>query len=232
MKMRELETRTGVSRQMIQFYFKNGMLPDPERPKRNVAIYNENHVNAILSIRQLQSEGRLSIEEIKQFLAGNTNNKTTRAAVFTHLDELFAAHAGVDLQLVPLSSIKSRNPQAEQDAPILQQVGAIELIERNGELHLSHVDAQIIGCWGDMRAAGYTEEDGFGPDIVSAHVESAEKLANAEVDIFLSHVPADYPTEKKATMAQAGAKVMLDLFTLLRMKATIAAFGRIDSPQS
>src|SRR5699024_3602345 len=85
MKMRELETKTGVSRQMIQFYFKNGMLPDPERPKRNVAIYNENHVNAILSIRQLQSEGRLSIEEIKQFLAGNTTSKTTRAAVFTHL---------------------------------------------------------------------------------------------------------------------------------------------------
>ncbi|WP_293397921.1 MerR family transcriptional regulator [Nevskia sp.] len=227
MKMRELESRTGVTRQMIQFYLANGLLPEPVRPKPNVAEYGEEHVKAIQAIRRLQTDGRLSISEIKQALNGKSATVPTDAAVFPHLDELFASRAGVEAQVVPLSSVKTRNPQAEADARVLEEVGAIKLVKLKGKPHLSNMDAQIVGCWGDMRAAGFTESEGFDPSIVALHVKAAESLASDEVDSFLSRVSPDYSAEKKAAMAQAGSKVMLSLFTLLRMKATISAFKRI-----
>ena len=34
MKMKELETRTGVGREAIRFYIREGLLPDPEKPQR------------------------------------------------------------------------------------------------------------------------------------------------------------------------------------------------------
>lgn len=227
MKMRELESRTGVTRQMIQYYLANGLLPEPARPKPNVAEYGEEHVKGIQAIRRLQTDGRLKLSEIKQALNGKSATVPTDAAVFPHLDELFASHAGVDAQLVPLSSVKERNSLADKDAQVLEEVGAIKLVKRKGGLHLSHLDAQIVGCWGDMRAAGFTESEGFDPSIVSLHVKAAESLASDEVDSFLSRVSPDYSTDKKAAMAQAGSKVMLSLFTLLRMKATISAFKQI-----
>lgn len=229
MKMRELEQRTGVSRQMVQYYLANGLLPEPARPKANVADYSEGHVRAIQAIRKLQTEGRLRIQDIKQALNGTGAPARSDAALLPHLDELFAFRAGVDTQLVPLKSLMRRNPRAKVDAELLQRVGAIQLKTQRGQLLLSRLDAQIVDLWGDMRAAGFTEEEGFDATIVAAHVKSAAALADAEVDIFLTRVRPEYPVEKKAAMAEAGSKVMLNLFTLLRIKATVAAFARIGA---
>ncbi len=228
MKMSELEQQTGISRQMIHYYLNNGMLPEPERPKKNVAIYDEKHVAAIQSIRQLQTKSRLSIEEIKNILAGKPAETSTTADAFNHLDELFSSHAGVDKRLVLLSSVKSRNPQATIDAKVLETVGAIKLIKKGKKTLLSHIDAQIVGYWGDMRAKGFTEDAGFTPEIVSMHVDSAQRLAKEEVDTFMNGVPTEYSAEEKATMAEAGSKIMLELFTLLRLKATVEAFKNVD----
>ena len=41
MKMRELEARTGVDREVIRVYFRKGLLPEPHRPARTAADYGE-----------------------------------------------------------------------------------------------------------------------------------------------------------------------------------------------
>lgn len=224
MKMRELERRTGVSRQMVQFYLAHGLLPEPARPKLNVADYGEEHVRAIETIRRLQTEGRLKIHEIKQALNGGASASPGEVAVLPHLDTLFALRAGVDNQLVALGSIVGRNPKALADARILQRIGAIEIQTRDGEPCVSRMDAQIVGIWGDMRTAGFTEDEGFDPTIVSLYLKAARDIAAAEIDIFVSRVNPDRPVEKRAAMAESASKLMLSVFTVLRMKAEVDAF--------
>ena len=227
MKMRELEQRSGVRREMIQFYFRNGLLPQPSRPKPNVADYGEQHVRGILAIRRLQSERRLSIDEIKQALQGKSAALAPDARVFQHLDELFDARMGAEEHLVPLSSIKDRNPNAERDAKAMHRVGAIRLVSRKGQKYLSHVDAQIVAIWGDMRMAGYTEETGFEAEVVSIYVGRAKDLAKAEVEAYLERVPKHYPPEQSAKFARTGLDHMMGLFSLLRMKAALEEFRTI-----
>ncbi|GAB3377435.1 MerR family transcriptional regulator [Spongiibacter taiwanensis] len=229
MKMRELEERTGVGRKMIQYYLRNNMLPQPERPKPNVAIYGEQHVNAINSIRRLQTEDRMRIDEIKQLLNGDRGNIAARAETIVNLEKLFAAHAGISSELVNIESLVSRNEKALSDAKILAEVGAITLISRKGKTLLSHIDAEIVASWGDIRKCGLTEEEGFDPSIAALHVEIAKTLATAEVQAFLERVSPDYSTERKAKMAEAGSKTTLGLFTLLRVKATAEAFRLIEN---
>lgn len=225
MKMRELEQRTGVRREMIHFYFRNGLLPEPARPKPNVADYGEEHVRSILAIRRLQSEQRLSIDEIKQALNGHAAAVPGDAMTFRHLDELVAARLGADQSLVPLSSVGERNPKAEIDAKALHKAGAIELVTRKGQRFLSRVDAQIVGTWGDMRTAGFTEELGFDAGLASIYVSRAKDLAKAEIAAYLERV-SHFPKEKKAEWAQPGLTFMMNLFSLLRMKAAIDEFRK------
>lgn len=226
MKMRELERRTGVSRQMVQYYFANGLLPEPQRPKANVAEYGEEHVRAIEVIRRLQTEERLTINEIKKALNGTTTG--AEVAALPHLDTLFAIRTGVDTQLVPLGSLEARNPKAVSDAGILEKIGAIQIESGSGQAMLSRMDAQIVVLWGDLRAAGFTEERGFDPTIVSMYLKAARELAFAEIDLFVAHVDPAQPVEVRAAMAEAGSKIMLGVFTVLRMKAEFEAFQRAE----
>lgn len=213
---------------MVQFYLAHGLLPEPVRPKPNVAEYGEEHVRAIEVIRRLQTEGRLKIQEIKQALAGGTAAAPGEVAVLPHLDRLFALRAGVDTQLVPLASIESRNPKARADAEILERIGAIEIVRQKGEAHVSRMDAQIVAIWGDMRAAGFTEESGFDPNIVTMYLKAAREIASAEIDIFASRVDPALPVERRAAMAETASKLMLSVFTVLRMKAEVEAFARVE----
>jgi DNA-binding transcriptional MerR regulator len=65
LKMKDLEARTGLTRQAIHFYLREGLLPEPERPKRNVAHYSEEHVDRIKLIKRLQEEKFLPLGVIK-----------------------------------------------------------------------------------------------------------------------------------------------------------------------
>ena len=58
--MKELESLTGVGREAVRFYIKQGILPPPDKPKKNVAHYSEEHVLRIKVLehwRQILSMG-------------------------------------------------------------------------------------------------------------------------------------------------------------------------------
>lgn len=225
MKMRDLEQATGVRREMIHFYFRNGLLPEPERPKPNVAVYSDDHVRGIQAIRRLQTERRLSIDEIKQSVDGHASSVPSDAMTVRHLDELVGARLGADQTLVALSSVSARNPECEKDARALDQVGAIKLLERTGEPYLSRLDAQIVAIWGDMRASGYVEEAGFDATVTELYVGRAKDLAKAEIAAWSERVP-HFEAEEMADFAQVGLNHMMSLFSLLRMKAVLDEFAK------
>jgi DNA-binding transcriptional MerR regulator len=69
MKMRDLlnmleEKNVTVTERMVRHYLELGLLPEPERPSKNQAIYNEEHFKRLLTIDLFKSKG-LSLEEIK-----------------------------------------------------------------------------------------------------------------------------------------------------------------------
>ena len=73
MKMRELEERTGVDREVIRIMIREGLLPEPQRPARNAAEYDEGHVSGIATIRHLQQTSRMTLKEIRSALSGEAS---------------------------------------------------------------------------------------------------------------------------------------------------------------
>ena len=71
LKMKQLMEQTGESKSTILFYLKEGLLPEPEKPKPNLHLYDESCVNIIQFIKHLQNQFSYSIAQIKAIFQEN-----------------------------------------------------------------------------------------------------------------------------------------------------------------
>ncbi len=224
MKMRELERRTGVHRETIRVYLRQGLLPEPRRSARNVADYDEAHVRGIQSIRRLQQEQRLPLARIRRALEGDPAAVPRDPGALAQIEQLVSAKLGEGEGHVTLAALVKRNPRAASDARALQRIGSVHLQQRAGRAVLGRVDAQLVALWGDMRAAGFTEERGFEPSVARMYVEAADQLARREVGAFLEGLAGREDSAPAAAMVDAALATMLAFFGLLRTRSVLTEF--------
>ena len=66
LKMKELIAQTGENKSTILYYLKEGLLPEPSKPKPNVHLYDVRCVEIIKFIKYLQQHFSYTIAEIKR----------------------------------------------------------------------------------------------------------------------------------------------------------------------
>ena len=71
LKMKHLMEATGESKSTILFYIKEGLLPEPEKPKPNLHLYDESCINIIKFIKYLQNQFSYTIAQIKSVFSEN-----------------------------------------------------------------------------------------------------------------------------------------------------------------
>ena len=218
MKMRDLESRTGVNRETIRIYLRHGLVPEPSRPKPNVADYDETHVRAVQAIRDLQRSSALTLRQIRESLQGEPGERRVEASAFQQLEALVATRVGIDVQPILIKSLARAFPDAPSDARRLEAIGAIEIIKTPKGQALSVTDARLVAIWSEMRQGGFTEDLGFTPEILTFYLQPAETIAEREAALFLERTEGRIDDETAAVMLQLGLRLMLDFFGLLRMK--------------
>jgi DNA-binding transcriptional MerR regulator len=222
MKMRELEQRTGVDREVIRIMLRKGLIPEPTRPARNLADYNEAHVRAISTVRELQRESRLTLDEIKSIIDGKHLEGRTDAGGYRHLENLLALRFGLhEPRLVPVAAIEKRYPQAERDARAFARMGMLSILEGEAGPQLTLTDARLVEIWGAIREAGFVEESGFAPENIAFYLKAANEVAAREAAIFFQGSAGKITDERAAEMLQTALPLMLDFFGLLRIRAFI-----------
>ena len=70
-KMKELMALSDESKSTILFYIKEGLLPEPSKPKPNVHLYDERCVQILKFIKYLQHNFSYTISEIKSIFKDN-----------------------------------------------------------------------------------------------------------------------------------------------------------------
>ncbi len=70
-KMAELTKLSNTSKSTILYYLKEGLLPEPKKPKPNVHLYDDDSVATIEFIKYLQEHLNYSITEIKSIIDDN-----------------------------------------------------------------------------------------------------------------------------------------------------------------
>ncbi len=225
MKMKDLERATGVGRESIRFYIREGLLPEPERPGRNVAWYDQAFVERIRLIKELQQKRFLPLHVIKAIVGNDASPPRDEVQTLLQLDgKLFPAVDGAPRpEPERLSALARRTGVSAAEIRDLADVGVIELTTRAGDHWVDDHGVALVELWAKMRAAGYREDLGFNPGTLRVYVDFVQWLAREELRLFSRGVTGRVDTETSARMAEAGINDVNQMIALLR-KATLLRY--------
>jgi DNA-binding transcriptional MerR regulator len=232
LKMKDLERATGVGRESIRFYIREGLLPEPERPGRNVAWYDESFVERIRLIKELQHERYLPLQVIKAIMAGNAAPSAREVETLAQLDGRLGVRPDASAARPErLSALATRTGIPVREIRALAREDAVEIVTRDGDQWLEGPDVRFIELWARFRGAGFTSERGFRPEQVRLYVEMVNLLAREELRVFSRAVAGRVPGEEVARLAEQGIEIGSEVIALLRRKALLRFIAEGNVPQ-
>ena len=216
LKMKELESRTGVSREAIRFYIREGLLPEPEKPKKNVAHYSEEHVQKIRLIKQLQEEHYLPLKIVKSVMNNSSSGMHEMSRILPGLMTDIAPGADVSI-----SEAANQSGLSSEQIRELDGIGAITL----GELGVSPRDLAFLKTWGEAQQQGFNENNGFDAGFLSQFVASSRQLAAFEVSHFFESF-SDLDGQSAADLGADGINYANRLLTQMHTKFLLSEIER------
>ena len=216
MRMRELERLSGVGRETVRYYIREGLLPEPARASRNSASYSDAHVARLRAIKRLQEERFLPLSLIRTLL---DSDGADTLRVFPQLDAVLRARLDRDDARVPADSLFAELG--------LERAAGLDTLAAGGcaiadDGTLSARDAAILHVLAGLETTGFTAERGFTPDMVRFYVAFIDRLTSAEVKLFVGQIAGRVGAEESADMAERGVAAINELLGLLRTRALLA----------
>jgi DNA-binding transcriptional MerR regulator len=224
MKMRELEQASGVGRETIRYYLGLGLLPEPERPKPNVAHYGPEHVRRLRVIKRLQQERYLPLTFIKTLLERPSGGELTP---FPDLDADLARGLGLDSleAATPIDAAPALTGLAADELAVLARDG---VIRPDAERRLSAYDLAIARTWARAKAAGFSEANGFFPDDLKLYVDAIDAMSRIEVERFYTRLAGGVSADEVARMGQDGIEIFGEMLLRLRTRRLLQAVTELN----
>jgi DNA-binding transcriptional MerR regulator len=230
LKMKDLERATGVGRETIRFYIRQGLLPQPERPARNVAWYDESFVERILLIKRLQQERYLPLAVIRALVNETPEPAEAELRILRALDGHVFPHSGANREAEPLEQVQSRTGLPAEEIRRLEAVGFIETEERDGARWLDERSVELLELWAELRQAGFTSELGVEPETTGLYVQFVDWLAREEVRLFTGYVNGRVEAETSWRMAEKGIDVVGRWLVLLHERRLLRWMAEAGAP--
>ena len=230
LKMKDLEDATGVGREAIRFYIREGLLPEPERPAKNVAWYDESFVAQIRLIKKLQEKRYLPLRVIRRIVAEDDGLSADEVEALLDLDGKLVPQRGSATRPggESVSSASKRHDMNTDDIRTMADLGAIELTSRDGEDWLEPQSLAIVEKWADFRSAGFTPEAGFPVEYVGLYVDMVDWLAREELRLFSRGVTGKVTGQAAVDLAEQGIELGDQLVGLLRRKTILRLIAEGD----
>ncbi|MGB3808720.1 MAG: MerR family transcriptional regulator [Parvibaculum sp.] len=231
MKMKELERETGIGRETIRFYIREGLLPEPVRPKRNVASYGPSHVARLNLIKRLQQERFLPLSVIKTIVATEEENPVKGFESFIGLESRLGPllSEGRNFGPLKLEDAASAAGVSMDDVRALAGIGFLTIDVKDGSEFLNQRNVRLLELIGEWRAAGYTTEAGFPIEVYRIYAEVTEVLAHRAVAQFYKAFGEKVPTEEAVQMAAHGIRLINEMMPLLRIEKIIREVERVSA---
>jgi DNA-binding transcriptional MerR regulator len=201
-RMKELCELTGLTRQAIHYYVQQGLLPPGKKTGRNMAYYNDAHVERLRLIQKLQHERFLPLKAIKAILDDETGGFEPDQRQL--LREVKDRLAGSPLSKPELTHTLDAATVCERhgvDPDELQRMAELHLlsvVDDGSGPRISADDEWLVEQWGNVRRLGFTNELGFGVDDLAIYEQAVSGVFDYEKSRMLermTHLPPDRVAE-------------------------------------
>lgn len=197
MKISELVERTGVPKETIHYYLREGVLRKPRKGAKNSADYNENYVEQIRIIKQLQEHYFLPLSVIKKIIRRHQKQSSSEKYSLNFLSEYFRP-----LDRLIAVPITGREPFREVTGlsskwqAKFEEWGLIGFELREGEPVYSPDDVILGKLIVSMDHLGFGPKDGYKPDDLRVIAEFIrEYVKKAQKDFYQTSLGRLSPEE-------------------------------------
>lgn len=165
MKISELVKQTGVPKETIHFYIREGLLRKPRKSGVNAADYNQTHVQQLLLIKDLRNNYYLPIPEIKTVVKNYKKQSPSDQAVSQVNSRYFRPMERlVEADIVGRDAFREATGMGRKWLARMETWGILTPRMQDGRAIFSQDDVIIGRLAVDIDRLGFGPKDGYNPE--------------------------------------------------------------------
>lgn len=198
-KMKELMALSDESKSTILYYVKEGLLPEPSKPKPNVHLYDESSVQIIRFIKYLQHNFSYSIAEIKNIFKDNIFDFDGSFEMMVRSLELISGAKDnswhTEDELLKLSNLDKKKLEEYKAKGYVferakgyssKELEVLEILERASSLGL---DFSLLNAYVDDAKSLANKENKIGSELLKHDKDSHDARYELLFDLVLTLKP-------------------------------------------
>jgi len=176
-KISELTKRTGVPKETIHYYVRQGIISKPKKKSKNVADYNESHIEQIHLIKQIQDHFFLPLSFIKKIVKRHSKSPELQSLLELRTEYFRPVDQLLEGEVVGEEAFCDATGLSSKWLTKFQEWGVITAELQNGNKVYSRDDVIIGKLLVDMGRAGFGPKDGFDLEYVRRYTEKFREIA-------------------------------------------------------
>jgi DNA-binding transcriptional MerR regulator len=234
--MKQVMELTGLSRQVIHFYVRKGLVPPPLKHGRTSAEYTDEHVERILAVRRMRDEQFLPLDVIRAALDQRDEGYTPAqrrviASVRGRLGGGAKRSQGRRATLAVTTAAR-RTGVPVGEIHELADLGLLTLSDDvRGRPRIDRADLWLVEIWGELRANQLGTDDGFPPEHLLIYQRAVDELVRQEV-VLLTEVLGQLDPGELAARVERGLPIIAALLGQMHDRAVRRLLAAADDPAS
>ena len=227
MKIRDLVERTGVSRETVHYYIREGLLPKPRKRGRNIADYDDSYVERIRMIKELQDNYFLPLAVIKNILKYRKKSPegqsflSLRREYFRPVDQLLPGEISGE------EAFRKATGLGRKWLVKMEEWGIISPDLRDGEKVYSQDDITLGKLVVQMDEIGIGVKDGFDAEALKHYRDMFREIVVMSHKYYIEATLGKLSPEEFSKRIVQGREIMSAFFYHLYRKLSREKYRRI-----
>ena len=223
LRIGELSELTGVSRDTIKFYLKEGLIPRPFKTGSTMSYYDPSCVERIALIKKMQSERFLPLNVIKDLLEdeGSAMEEVALAEAFMGMSAF-----SDPVTVVSIEEIRRKTGYTARDIEKVEGAGLIGPRRDDPGREYTSIDLQTLTLIRRREKAGFPLD--YSLLMMGIYRDAIGTIVREGTRLFATRARID---DKLVTMAQnvsEGERALAEFMPLIRTKLKQDYFGRLN----
>ncbi|MBU2513532.1 MerR family transcriptional regulator [bacterium] len=212
-RISELVKRSGVSAPTIKHYINEGLLPQPIKPSKNMAYYEESCIERIKLIKKIQKEKFLPLDMIKRVIDSGDS----------YAQHLEMGEAIIKSHKVPLQAKKVIESKIERHSGY--PVEKINILENEGLIHpeisnhgkiYDDSDCQIIAMMKQREEIGARFD--YSVETLRIYRDAIKEAVSKDISLFARNMIGDISAEKAIKLLTEADETLDNFMVIYRYK--------------
>jgi len=227
LKIRDLVERTGVSRETVHYYIREGLLPKPRKRGRNIADYDDSYVERIRMIKELQDNYFLPLAVIKNILKYRKKSPEgqsflgLRREYFRPVDQLLPS------EIAGEEAFRKATGLGRKWLVKMEEWGIISPELRDGEKVYSQDDITLGKLVVEMDEIGIGVKDGFDAEALKHYRDMFREIVIMSHKYYIEATLGKLSPEEFSKRIVQGREIMSAFFYHLYRKLSREEYRRI-----